>query len=199
MENTQKIKEELEHYAQKNPDIIMTRLKKGDLIPKSAGLAYEIDDPEIYKKLGDFPKGTIPYGPAHRALGQSHWKTFDLFQKEGVQRDGIKVLPFSRAVELGLGQCLEKAVLIQLAAQNGAEGFLVSGALEQTDSPAGFHAFNIVFKNGEVRLLDAENPLRVDKDGKITHPYLAPVLNINDQGQFEVPQEWEQDRRYYLS
>ena len=134
------------------------------------------------------------YGPAHRAFRKpTIMEMFNLFGKK-------KIIPFSEAFNAHLGECLEKAVLVQLSAQKGEASYLISGAFEEEHSVgAGWHAFNIVFKNGIPSLVDAHNPLRKDETGKITNPYFAPVIGIDEKtGQFIVPDEWKQGRRYYL-
>lgn len=187
------IRQCLEELAESYPKVVMSKLEKGSVVQKSMGLSYEIDDAEIYRQLGDYPVGTVLYGPAHRALESSLGKLFTLF-------NGRERIPFSEVFNAKLGECLEKAVLVQLSAQKGEASYLINGVLEEEDVVgAGAHAFNIVFRNGNPYLVDAENPLRKDETGIVTNPYLAPVLGIDEKtGQFIVPDEWKQGRRYYL-
>ena len=78
------------------------------------------------------------------------------------------------------------------------DSFLINGVLAQ-DSEVGvdYHAFNIVFKDGKPFLVDAQNPLAKESTGKVTHPYIAPILGI-ENGDFIVPNEWRQGRTYSL-
>lgn len=191
--NPNEIRQCLEELAVSYPKVVMSKLEKGSVVQKSMGLSYEIDDTDIYKKLGDFPEGAVPYGPAHRALESSLGKLFTLF-------NGRERIPFSEAFNAKLGECLEKAILVQLSAQKGEASYLINGVLEEENVVgAGGHAFNIVYRNGNPYLVDAENPLRKDETGKITNPYIAPLIGIDEKtGQFIVPDEWKQGRRYYL-
>ncbi len=212
------IKQYLEELAQNRPHIVQTKLERGSLVPKSWGLSYEIDDPEIFQRLGNFPEGMVPYGQIYRALTSSMGRIWQLFDQEGIEMDGREVLPFSRVFESKLGECLEKAVLVQLSAQKGRDSFLISGLLGEDDGTrwyhgGGFskdlnwytqrlrggmyHGFNIVFKNGEPHLVDAQNPLVEDSNGKI-HPYIAPIIGINSAGEIQVPREWQKNRVYAL-
>ena len=61
-------------------------------------------------------------------------------------------------------------------------------------------SFGIVYKDEKPFLIDAENPLAKDSTGKITHPYIAPILGIQEgYGRFMVPQEWVQGRIYSIA
>ena len=124
--NPNEIMQCLEELAESHPRVVMNKLEKGSVVQKSMGLSYEIDDTEIYRQLGDYPAGTVPYGPAHRALESSLGKVFNLF-------NGRARIPFSEAFNAKLGECLEKAVLVQLSAQKGEASFLISGVFEEDD------------------------------------------------------------------
>lgn|SRR3989338_8015949 len=95
---------------------------------------------------------------------------------------------------------VEKAILVQLSAQRGREAFLINGCFaEDDDVGVGSHAYNVVFKDEQPFLIDAQNPLAKDPTGKITHPYIAPILGIEKcYGDFVVPQEWKQGRTYSI-
>ena len=183
----------LEALAEQHPKQVMGRLDRGSKVQKSWGLTYEIDDSDIDRRLGDFPEGAVPYGPIHRALKNSQGEIMAVF-------NGSSEAPFSRAYEAGVGECLEKAILVQLSAQRGREAFLINGCLaEDDDVGVGSHAYNVVFKDGKSFLVDTQNPLAKDSTGKITHPYLAPILGIEEgYGDFVVPQEWKQGRTYSI-
>jgi hypothetical protein len=183
----------LESLASQHPKHVTQRLAKGSKVEKSWGLAYEIDDPNLDKRLGDFPEGAVPYTIIHGALKNSLGGILAVF-------GGSPEAPFSRAYEAGVGECLEKAILVQLSAQRGRDAFLIHGwFVEDDDVCLGSHAYNVVFKDGKPFLIDAQNPL-VNSEGK-SRPYIAPILGINEEhGEFEfvVPQEWKQGRTYLI-
>lgn len=182
----------LEDLAGQHPNKIIAKLTKGSKVQKSSGLSYEIDDPEIDRRLGDFPEGTLPYGPIHRALRDSPSGIWSLF-------NGQFEAPFSRAYESGFGECLEKAILVQLAAQRSGPSFLIKGSLAVNGQYVESHGYNLIFKNKIPLLVDVQNPLAKNKNGEITNPYIAPILGIDGiNGDFIVPPEWKQERTYSI-
>ena len=186
------LKSYLEALAERHPTSVIGRLDRGSKVQKSLGLSYEIDDPDIDRKLGDFPEGAVPHGLIHKVLRTSQGEILAMFK-------GLFEVPFSRAYEAGLGECLEKAILVQLSAQRARDAFLINGYFaEDDDIVIGSHAYNIVFKDGKPFLLDAQNPLAKDSTGKITHPYIAPIIGIDKEYAFMVPQEWRQGRTYSI-
>lgn len=189
----EEIKQYLETLSLTHPNIVSSKLNKGDLVKKSfGGASYEIDDPEIYKKLGDFPEGAVPYGPINRKLSSLKDPIIHLFMKDSI-------VPFSKAYEMEIGECLEKSILVQLAAQGKKDSYLIRGCLGiDTDIGVGFHAYNIIFKDNAPFLIDCELPIAKGASGNITHPYIAPVLEIKE-GEIIVPEEWKQNRTYSLS
>jgi hypothetical protein len=188
------IKEYLEKQAELNPRNVIGKLEKGSIINKCSGGDYIIDNPDIDKQLGDFPEGTIPYGSIHRTLKNSR-RTIDYLFR------GSSKVPFSESYKAKVGECLEKAILTQLAAQRGRASFLINGTLGlEGNVGVDFHAFNIVFKEGQPFLIDTQNPLVKDAKGKSINPYIAPVLDITGNcGEVIVPSEWKHGRTYSLS
>lgn len=85
------------------PNRVIPKLIKGSRVKKLSDRVYEIDNPEVYKQLGDFPKGAIPYGPIYRPFSKR--KLPEEFRNK-------KEVPFSSAVNQRKGECLEKAVLM---------------------------------------------------------------------------------------
>jgi hypothetical protein len=187
----ERVQETLDRWAISNPRQIMPRLVEGARVQKSMGLAYVIDDLQADKLLGEFPG--IPYGPIFRGLRSSQNEIRRLF-------DGRTEIPISEAVKAGLGECLEKSILMQLAAQRCTNSFLINGSIELASDEVRVgnpHAYNVVFMGEDPYLIDAENPLVVTPEGKITHPYIAPILSIQNKfGDFEVPEIWKQGRLY---
>ncbi len=193
------IKQYLEDAAIEYSHIVTSKLAKGSIVSKGSGHAYEIDNPEIFKRLeykvNEFPEGAVPYGYINKYLRQS-MGIRGLFEREGSKCGSKLVLPFSRIFEARIGECLEKAILVQLAAQLGRNSFLIKGVLEQ-DSEVGVdnHAYNIVFNNEKPYLVDAHNPFY-----QKNIPYIVPILNIEGKtGNIVVPDEDRAGRSYYLA
>ena len=186
------LKSYLEHIGRKRPNNVIKKLKEGDLVRKSLVFGHIIDDADIDKRMGNFPEGAIPYGPICRTLKSLPEKVFDLFSMSSI-------IPFSDAYNAGIGECLEKSILAQLSAQRGRDSFLISGVLEVNGGFVEAHAYNIVFRNSKPFLLDIENPLALNSEGKVTHPYIAPILGVNEKtSDIILPEEWRQGRTYSI-
>ena len=99
-------------------------------------LSYKIDDVDLDRKLRNFPENVIPYSPIHRTLEPSLKRIREIFN------DSSEV-PFSRAYEARVGECLEKAILVQLSAQKFREAFLINGCLVRNNAEP--LAYNIIF------------------------------------------------------
>ena len=177
----------LEELAEKYPKSVIEQLDKGMKVQKSFGLKYIIDDIDIYKKLGNFQKGAVPYSRIHKYLRNSQSKIINLF------KDSSEI-PFSKAYNAEVGECLEKAILVQLSAQKGRPSFLIKGYIMGADGITGVHSYNVVFKDEKPFLVDAQNPLY--SNGKII-PYIVPILDIEGKyGDLVVPKEFKQGRMY---
>lgn len=193
MASKQEIVNFLNGVSSSNPGNVTSRLTRGVRVEKSAVYSYEIDDVNADEKLGVFPVGAIPYRPINDALRSSGSDIRALFKDSDC-------IPFSRALRAGVGQCLEKAILVQLAAQRKEESYLVNGAIELDDEfGAVFHAFNLVARGDYMYLVDAENPIGKDENGKFTRPYVVPVREIAPNGTIIVPEEYRAGRTYCLS
>ena len=186
-------REYLLEISKKFPNQLIENLILGSKIQKSWGLYYEIDNPDIDKKLGVFPNGAVPYGPIYRHLKDSKKEIMEMFNQ-------TSKIPFSKVYNKRIGECVEKSILVQLGIQRGEGGFIVNGCLEIAgEIGASPHAYNIVFRDKKPFLIDVQNPLRVDSIGKVTHPYIAPILDISENyGEFLVPKEWKQERSYCI-
>lgn|GEM_PF-1581112 len=194
MEN---LKEILRDFEKKNSVRVRNKLKKGDLVQKSGGLYYEIDNLDLHKNLPEYKEGSLPYGPIHRKLKSDKNKIYDFFKEKGVMREGKKVVPFSQMIDAGLGECLEKAILSQMATQDVMESFLISGALSREGGSAGEHAYNVVYLNDKPHLIDVENPV-LDSKGNFSQPYVAEIHGFNDKlSRFVQHPEWEKLGRFY--
>jgi hypothetical protein len=184
-------KEYLRDISERHPATVTGSLKKGDKVRKSLGLLYNIDNVNIDKKLGNFPKGAVPYGEINRALKSDMGGILRVFG------DRFEI-PYSEMFKAGSGECMEKAILVQMAAQRGRESYLIDGVLA-VDGEVGVshHAFNVVFRDGKPHLVDSENPLMLNIEGNDSIPYIAPVLGVRDGvGELIVPDEWKQGRTY---
>jgi hypothetical protein len=187
-----KIIDSLKRFSREIPASVIENLAVGDVVGKSMGLSYFIDDKAIDLQLGQFPEGAIPYSAVYRKLSPS---------MAGINKqfNGRRNIPFSEVFNAGVGECLEKAVLIQLASQRKENSFLINGVIEEDGVVgAGPHAYNVVVRNGKPFLIDAQNPTRVDAGGKI-HPYVAPIVDISgDYGEIKTTSEWRMGRSYSI-
>ena len=96
----------------------------------------------------------------------------------------------------GVGECLEKAVLVQLAAQTGRDSFLINGLVSEDHKfGIGRHGYNIVFKDEKPYLVDAQNPYFLDE--QTIQPFIIPVTAIQD-GFVILPNELRLNRQYSL-
>jgi hypothetical protein len=175
-----------------NSSVVIGRLTRGVHVAKSASLSYLIDNVNVDERLGNFPVGAIPYSAINKALQSSSSRILNLFS-------GESSIPFSKVMKYGVGQCLEKAILVQLAAQRIESSYLVSGAIElDSDSGVDFQAFNLVFRGNTVYLVDAENPFSKDKEGSVIRRYIVPVKEITAEGIVVVQDEYRAGRTYSL-
>ena len=198
VKDSNEIRECLHEIGKYLPRNVKSELKKGDMVEKSMGLSYEIDDPELYKRLADIPPGKIPYGKIFKHFRTDEAKTHSVFQQEGEQRNDTRVLPFSKVYEAETGECAEKSIMAQLFAQKERDSFYVSGGMSfGTDDFLNRHAYNIVVIDGTPVLIDVENPQCMGYDnGKAEwRPFIAPVIGIAGDGEVKIPDEWR-DARY---
>ena len=189
-----KVKIYLETLAKQYPKQVIKRLDKGSKVQKSWGINYIIDDPNIYKKLGEFPKKTIPFKTIHEYLNESKKELLTIFNSDS------EVL-FSKVYEAKVGECLEKAILVHLFAQNLSGGFLINGFFseEKNENIGLAHAYNILFKKGEPFLIDTQNPISTDIFGRVIQSYVAPIIGVEEPyGDFKVKKEWELGRKYSI-
>jgi len=179
--------------AQIDPHTVISNLKKGDVVQKGSWSYYEIDDLSLTNGLYDhdkFEKGSVPYQQINHKFKSSRSEILKLFGDS-------KTINFSDVVNAGVGECLEKAVLVQLCAQEGRDSFLINGYLETNgDGALQYHAYNVVFKDGKPYLVDAQNPIK-DEDGQL-HNFIAPIIGIDSETEFILPAEWSADRKYVI-
>ena len=160
---TQDLLKLLNHLSEKHPHHVTSKINQGDLIKKSMGLFYEIDDPDIKPILSQVPGNGI-YSKVYNHFWKFGSKVTDLF-KDATRQNGKSVIPYSVAVNNRAGECLEKSVAFQLANQNRTNCFMISGSLmEDINDFANFHAYNIAQKDDRLYLVDCENPLVPSND-----------------------------------
>ena len=195
----------LQHTFEKNfpssSNTVILRLNVGDRVQRSLGCDYEIDDANIFHYLEGYDPEGIPYGPVYRALKTLPFATMPFFRKSTVKKENKRtIVPFSEVLKGGKGECIEKAMLMQLASQELRKSFFIKGSLEiESESGAGEHAYNIIYSGKEPFLIDVENPLETDKTGKVTRPYCPRILALNlDSGELLVNEAEQHGRRYFL-
>ncbi|MBI2971007.1 MAG: hypothetical protein HYY37_01155 [Candidatus Aenigmarchaeota archaeon] len=190
------------HDGRHHLHTVTSRLEQGSLVS-----LYEIDNPEICSRLGYFADDDFPYWKIHGAFKGPCITALLLMESGGhTTGDGRKCLPFSKAFDYDFGECLERAILTQLIAQQApyaTDSFLVCGY------ERGQHAFNVVYMPEHPYLVDTMNPLR--EEGKAREPYIAPLTGIEvvvtslysnypplESDRFLVPPQWERGRSYKL-
>ncbi len=187
------VKDSLQALAQKSTHNVVDNLSVGDKLKKVWGGQYVVDTTDIGSLIGPVSKGTVPYGRIHNVLKSDQDKIMNYFET-------ANEVPISEVVNAGLGQCLEKAILVQLSAQTGKESYLINGFLEldEFESPSARHGYNIVFKDNSPYLIDAENPFPANEEGK-SLPYIVPVLGLTgDRGNFVLPDDAKLGRNYSI-
>ncbi|MBI4017748.1 MAG: hypothetical protein HY366_02285 [Candidatus Aenigmarchaeota archaeon] len=190
-------------YASQKPNNVIPRLDEGATVLRGWGSAgsYVIDDIDgVLSGLDGLPEN-LPYGDIHNRLEPDTDRVEDLFGQNAKEVNGRHVAPFSTVIRNGVGACLEKAMLTQLALQcttGVQEHYLIPiGSVKQGEyfDP---HAFNLAKRNGAWFLIDTQIPLSIDEN-HIVRPYIAPVLGINSRkGHIAVREDWQLGRTYSL-
>jgi len=183
----EKINNCLQELSISAPHAVRTGIKLGDKISKSLGIAYEIDDISISASNSN----TTEYWAIHNALKSDKRKILEAYGNN-------RVIPFSKVVKLGVGECLEKAVLLQLALQRKERtSFLINGCLELDEGYGIPHAFNILIgKQGNPVLVDVENPLETSQG--LVH-CVCPIIDIQTEyGDITLPEEYRFGRKYSI-
>lgn len=180
----------LTEAAQMRPDAIIEKIRVGQRIKKSANRSYGIDNLNIDRELGNFEDTAVPVGPIGRNLVNSRSTLHAMFYNH-------EVVPFSKVVHTRVGGCLEKAILVQLAAQRNYDSFLINGALREHHARfVEHHGFNVTFLGDTPHIIDAQNPIQ---NGSGTKPYIAPITGLLlGSEDFVVENEWEHNRIYSL-
>jgi hypothetical protein len=175
----------LQSLSDGNIPSVRRKLREGDLI-STAGRATKqfwlIDDLQRYKGLNNLTKNEFPLKPIYKLFPGTLESRTQLFKEEGkdMQTTGdisfsYRVLPYSRAVEKGIGVCIERSILLQLSQQDKQPTFLVTGFCEIGNTKA-YHAYNIIFKDGQLLVVDICP--RKSSNGEY-HPYIVPIKGID--------------------
>ena len=175
----------LSSVSSANIPSVRGKLSKGDRVSTYGRITNDywvIDDTFIFQMLGDFNTDEFPLEAIYRVLRGDSKIRRQIFEAEGetVITEGdipldYRVLPFSKAVERGIGVCLERSILLQLSQQVLRPSFLVNGWCKIGDVQA-YHAFNVVLKDGKLLLVDVKP--RESSDGSYM-PYVVPIRGIN--------------------
>ncbi len=180
------------------PDLwVVQNIEIGDILPNGLAVSYRIDEetPKTLKEvIGFYDNGAVPYMKINKTLRDEN-----LNLEELINRDS-NTINFSEILKKEAGQCLEKAIAVQLYAQKGRESYLVlAGRLEQPGITTSLgHAYNIIKKDGKWFLVDAENPI-IQNNRRI--PYIIPIEGIDEKSkEIILPEKYGKDigRRYYL-
>lgn len=196
----QHIRAHLEDLAQSTQHV-RGRLERGAELPRNlhrGAFGYVIDDVRIYQRFGRTANDAF-----FRAAG--FLNPFDgltyqvMFPPAERGRDGRIIAPFSRPIMMGYGECLEKAVLIQLAEQERGDCFLVYGLLSHQKDPRQTpHIWNVLWRDGAPYLVDAQNPVIAKKgEQKREFPFVVPLEGIDDR-RFVIAESWALGRNYSL-
>jgi len=196
MISTETLKEYLTFMMKKYPCKIHNKLQKGDLVTKSWGLNYLIDNMNICDELLDSEtekRKIVPLKKIYEKMNPEKLFAYLFSQRR-------KIIPYSEIFNQNLGECVEISIAVQLLAQTKAESYQILGNLELfKDLILEDHAYNIIFtKDNKAFLIDAANPLWNEK--KEFHcNYTAPIIDINfKEGEIIVPKEWKQGRTYLI-
>ena len=190
------LKQKLLEAAEKNPEWVKNNIQLGERISTNLAaktFCYQIDDLELYKIF-------------RNGLTDNEFY-LELFNRLRLRRNQYipqifgetRIADLSRAIELGVGECLEKAILVQLAKQEETDAFFIMGILRHDNMRGGIpHAFNVVYTDGKPFLIDAENPVIIrDGDEKREVPYIVPISDF-DGIDFLVDEYYRAGRTYGL-
>jgi hypothetical protein len=148
----------------------VTEIKEGDLLKKGHGLSYVIDSLSSVDKLNNLTE-TFDFQATHDSFSGKTEDVKMLFGKN-------KTIPFSEAFKQKIGECMEKSVATYLLLRNSKdlENQLIinGGATDNLDQGFVQHTYNVVKKQNDWYLLDAQNPISINK----FEPYIAKILGV---------------------
>lgn len=185
--------------AKKKVPSVRSRINRGSfvILTKYDGQrAYLIDDLKVFKDLPGFNDKELPLEAIYKLFTGRIKEREELFETEGKTVPPFeKYLPFSRAVEEGVGGCLERSVLLQLTQQDERRSFYLAGRGVFPNSEGG-HAFNLIEINGNWFIADVKQ--MEPKEDKYK-PYVAPLTEFDiSSGEVYVDSKLSDGRRYWL-
>ena len=179
---------------------IFTNLKQGDIIPKSGGLAYLIDDVTLPNKLENHIPGTVPYKQICNKFSGGKQEILEMFDKHGSKQNDITIMPYSKAFEENIEECVGRAILTQLCAQTNRKSYYINGLIcipEEGIEPLTDHGFNIIIKDEIPHLVDTTNPI-LNKEKNSLKPCIIPILDIKECGEIILDSKPKDNRKYFL-
>lgn len=194
------LRDYLSGFEKARTDSPKSLLAQGDLVKKSMGIFYEIDDTNIPEKLG-YKKGVNPYWDMHRLFKPSLGRTLEIAEEYG-NYDGVKTtIPFSIMMDERIGECVETHIVGQLYnKQIGMDSFLVQGGIKLPDEDCyECHAYLIGFKEREEPLLfDVSVPLNSTIENAVAKPCFLPVEGLCENGDIMLKDGVGDGRRYLI-
>jgi len=192
------IKHQLLEIEAQRPNIVKSRLELGDEVSKNhyrGSFIYTIDDPEIYKDLGEFENDFAFYLALDSQIRQITMADSLKLFPPSKDDEKIPLIPFSTVVKDRVGECLEKSVLVQLAKQDSIQSFVIYGLITHDQMRGNIlHAYNILLQSDKPYLLDAQNPMIFKEK---TFPFLIPILGI-DSNRILIEEKWRAGRSYSI-
>jgi hypothetical protein len=193
MSSTQEFVQFLHQSSRDNSLSFISTISQGDELQRSGSLKYVIEDSDVDRQLGELEDGAIPYT-----------KIFNHF-KDGKQEvlkvvKGRDIFPFLELFDTQVGQCFERSIVTQLAAQRTRDAYMVNGIVT-LDGRCGIDepAFNLIVKENQLFLVDTSLPVGYGKDGSYEKPFIAPFLTIQiADRKIILPEEFMQGRAYSI-
>ncbi len=122
----------LTQLKERSPHRVFFHLKEGDVVPKSVGSAYKIDNAGLEGIKSLFSEGPFPIGPIFNHFSPDNSAFSKLWSSSNPslkpRESHISVVDFSKVIAARLGECLEMAIAAQIVGQiRGIEIALVRG------------------------------------------------------------------------
>ena len=180
------IRQYLEEKAERHPRYFSSRLKEGDLVARSLGKDSNnpLAGPKDFYLIDSIDFPTANNVEAFRYINKrikskprviSVIIDFWIVMKYSDIKDDSLQVPFSRAVNFGVGYCLEKSILNQIMQQEREDIFFVLG-----DYANGGHAFNIAFAEDQPHISDCSVGMSLDGNIETALPYCTPIMGLDE-------------------
>jgi hypothetical protein len=198
LNNPEEIVDFLNEVAKMKIPSVKNRINRGSFVTLTkydGQRAYLIDNSQIFKDLPGFDK-ELPLEAIYNLFPGRIEEREELFGIEGTTVPAFeKYLHFSRAVEKGVGGCLERSILLQLTQQDERRSFYLSGRGEFLDGEGG-HAFNLVEINGNWCVVDVKQ-MEPKEDGY--RPFVVPITKMDlSDGEIHLEEKLSDGRRLWL-